>query len=72
MTNNADPGQLASKKPTDLDVHCLQRQGISGFRRTRVNVIIIIMNIIIIIIVVVVVVCLFVCLLSALVQFNRF
>ena len=26
------------KKPTDLDLHCLQRQGISGFSRTRVNI----------------------------------
>ena len=26
MTNSADPDQLAS----DLDLHCLQRQGISG------------------------------------------
>ena len=25
------------KKPTDLDLHCLQRQGISGFSRTRVK-----------------------------------
>ena len=25
------------KKSTDLDLHCLQRQGISGFSRTRVN-----------------------------------
>ena len=25
------------KKPTDLDLHCLQRQAISGFSRTRVN-----------------------------------
>ena len=25
------------KKPTDLDLHCLQRQVISGFSRTRVN-----------------------------------
>ena len=25
------------QKPTDLDQHCLQRQGISGFSRTRVN-----------------------------------
>ena len=25
------------QKPTDLDLHCLQRQGISGFSRTRVN-----------------------------------
>ena len=28
MANSADPG---------LDLHCLQRQGISGFSRTRVN-----------------------------------
>ena len=39
MTNNADPDQLASseanlKKLTDLHLHCLQRQGISWFRRT--------------------------------------
>ena len=25
------------QKPTDLDLHCLQRQGISGFCRTRVK-----------------------------------
>ena len=25
------------KKPTDLDLHCLQRQSISGFSRTRVK-----------------------------------
>ena len=25
MANSADPDQLASKKPTDLDLHCLQR-----------------------------------------------
>ena len=30
MSNSADPDQLASSKPTDLDLHCLQRQGISG------------------------------------------
>ena len=36
MTNSADPDQLASK-PTDLDLHCLQMQGISGLSRTRVN-----------------------------------
>ena len=24
-------------KPSDLDLHCLQRQGISGFSRTRVK-----------------------------------
>ena len=34
MANSADPDQLAS---TDLDLHCLQKQGISGFSRTRVN-----------------------------------
>ena len=32
MANSADP-----EKPTDLDLHCLQRQGISGFSRTRVK-----------------------------------
>ena len=37
MANSADPDQLASKKPTDLDLHRLQRQDISGFSRTRVN-----------------------------------
>ena len=25
------------QKPTDLDLHCLQSQGISGFSRTRVK-----------------------------------
>ena len=25
------------QKPSDLDLHCLQRQGISGFSRTRVK-----------------------------------
>ena len=25
------------QKPTDLDLYCLQRQGISGFSRTKVN-----------------------------------
>ena len=29
---------LLLQKPTDLDQHCLQRQGISGFSRTRVKV----------------------------------
>ena len=29
MTNSADPDQLASSKPTDLDLHCLLRQGMS-------------------------------------------
>ena len=32
MANSADPDQLASE-----EVYCLQRQGISGFSRTRVN-----------------------------------
>ena len=32
MANSADPDQLA-----DLDLHCLQRQSISGFSRTRVK-----------------------------------
>ena len=32
MSNSADPDQLASS-----DLHCLQRQGISGFSRTRDN-----------------------------------
>ena len=38
MTNRADPDQLASLKPTDLDLHSLQRQGISGFSRTGVEI----------------------------------
>ena len=38
MENSVDPDQLASWKPTDLDLHCLQRQCISGFSRTSVNV----------------------------------
>ena len=29
---------LLLQKPTDLDLHCLQRQGISGFSRTRVKI----------------------------------
>ena len=33
MANSADPDQL-----TDLDLHCLQRQVLSGFSRTRVKV----------------------------------
>ena len=32
MTNSADRDQLAS----EMDLHCLQRQGISRFSRTRV------------------------------------
>ena len=34
MANSADPDQLAS---SDLDLHCLQRQCLSGFGRTRVK-----------------------------------
>ena len=34
MTNSTDPDQLASE---ELDLQCLQRQGISGFSRTSVN-----------------------------------
>ena len=33
MANSADPDQLAS----DLDLHCLQRKGISRFSRARVK-----------------------------------
>ena len=29
--------QISWQKPTDLDLQCLQRQGISGFSRTRVK-----------------------------------
>ena len=37
MTNSADPDQLASSEANDLDLHCLQRQGISGISKTRAN-----------------------------------
>ena len=37
MANSADSDQLASEEPADLDLHCLQRQGISGFSRTWVK-----------------------------------
>ena len=37
MTNIVDLDQFASKKPTDLDLQCLQRQGISGFSMTWVK-----------------------------------
>ena len=37
MANSADPDQLAFKKPTDLDLHYLHRQGVSGFSNTRAN-----------------------------------
>ena len=36
MANSADPDQLV-QKPTDLDIHCLDRQDISGSSRTRVK-----------------------------------
>ena len=36
MTNSEDPDQLA-----DLDLHCLQRQGIGSFSWTRVKLILI-------------------------------
>ena len=35
MGNSADP-----EKPSDLDLHCLQRQDISGFSRTKVKLLI--------------------------------
>ena len=34
MANSADPDL---QKPTDLDLHCLQKQGIFRFSRTRVK-----------------------------------
>ena len=37
MINSADTDQLAFQKPTDLDLHCFLRQGISGFSRTRIK-----------------------------------
>ena len=41
MAYSADLDQLASE---DLDLHCLQRQGISGFSRTGINILINIMH----------------------------
>ena len=39
MTNSADLDHLASSEDSeDLHLHCLQRQGISGFSRTRVQI----------------------------------
>ena len=35
MTSSAEPDQLASSEPIDLDLHCLQRQGISELSRIR-------------------------------------
>ena len=37
MANSADPDQLPSSEATDLDLHYLQKQGISGFSRTGVK-----------------------------------
>ena len=37
MANIADLDRLVSSEPTDLDLHCLQRQGKAGFSRTRVK-----------------------------------
>ena len=37
--NSADPDELDSeKKTTDLNLHHLQKQGISGFSKTRVKI----------------------------------
>ena len=38
MTNSADPDQLTSSEPNDLDLHCLQKQGVSGISRTRIKI----------------------------------
>ena len=35
MTNSADLDQLASKKPTDLDLHCLERQATHGVQQDK-------------------------------------
>ena len=32
--------RVNSQEPTDLDLHCLQWQGISGFSSTKVNIVI--------------------------------
>ena len=37
MANRVEPDQLASKNPADLDLHSLQRQGIFGFNRIRID-----------------------------------
>ena len=44
MANSADPESWLLQ-PTDLDLHCLQRQGISGFSRTRVNAVLLFLKI---------------------------
>ena len=36
LTNSVDPDQLVSSDSVQI-LHCLQRQGISGFSRTRVK-----------------------------------
>ena len=36
VENSVDPDQLASEKPADLDLHCLQRKGISGVSMLKV------------------------------------
>ena len=38
MSNSADPDQLASSEANNLELHWLQKQGISGFSRTRVKI----------------------------------
>ena len=38
MTNSADPDQLVSQKPTDLDLHCLLRQGMLCSAREGLNI----------------------------------
>ena len=38
MTNSADPDQLLLQKPTDLDLHCLLRQGMSCSAREGLKV----------------------------------
>ena len=37
MAHSADPDELASLEANILALHCLQRQGISGFSRTRIK-----------------------------------
>ena len=37
MTNSADPDHWLLKKPIDLDLHCLQRQGIFGFSKKELK-----------------------------------
>ena len=37
MANSANPDHWLLQKPTDLDLHYLQRQGLSWFSKTRVN-----------------------------------